>query len=100
MFKIIGAAEATANLLWEFNIAEKKDDKLTKNKNGKVILVRLIAISNFSVSWVNPGAINDTNSGIKISIIKTIASKDKKRILKILFANNFALFLLLFNSEE
>ena len=27
-------------------------------------------------------------------------SKDKKRILKILFANNSALFLLFFNSEE
>ncbi len=97
---MIGAAEATANLLWEFNIAEKKDDKLTKNKKGKVILVRLIAISNFSESLINPGAINDTNSGIKISIIKTIMSKNKKRILKILFANNSAFFLLLFNSEE
>ena len=54
----------------------------TNNKNGKVILVRLIAISNFSVSSLKPGAINATNNGIKISIIKTIASKDKKRILK------------------
>ena len=100
IFKIIGVAEAAANLLWEFNIAEKKDDKLTNNKNGKVILVRLIAISNFSVSSLKPGAINATNNGIKISIIKTIASKDKKRILKILFANDSALFLPLFNSEE
>ena len=79
---------------------EKKDDKLTNNKNGNVILVRLIAISNFSVSSLKPGAINATNNGIKISIIKTIASKDKKRILKILFANDSALFLPLFNSEE
>ena len=47
IFKIIGVAEAAANLLWEFNIAEKKDDKLTNNKKGKVILVKLIAISNF-----------------------------------------------------
>ena len=31
---------------------------------------------------------------------QTIISKDKKRILKILFANFLALFLLLFNSEE
>jgi len=100
IFKIIGVADAAANLLWEFNIAEKNDDKLTNSKNGKVILVRLIAISNFSESSINPGAINATNSGIKISIIKTIASKDKKRILKTLFANNSALFLLLFNSEE
>ena len=92
IFSMIGAAAAAANLLWEFNIAEKKDDKLTNNKNGKVILVRLIAISNFFVSWVNPGAINDTNKGIKISIIKTIISNDKKRILKILFANDSAFF--------
>ena len=97
---MIGVAEAAANLLWEFNIAEKKDDKLTNNKNGKVNLVRLIAICNFSESSINPGAINVTNSGIKISITKTIASKDKNRILKILFANNSALFLLLFNSDE
>ena len=100
VIKIIGAAEATANLLWEFNIAEKKDDKLTKNKNGKVILVRLIAISNFSEFSLNPGAINATKYGIKISIIKIIPSNDNKRILKILFANNSAFFLLLFNSEE
>ena len=100
IFKIIGVADAAANLLWEFSIAEKKDDKLTNSKKGKVILVRLIAISNFSESSLKPGAINDTNNGINISITKTIASKDKKRILKILFANNFALFVLLLNSEE
>ena len=87
-------------MLCEFNIAEKKDDKLTNNKKGNVILVRLIAVSNFSEFSVKPGAINFTNNGINISITKTIASKDKKRILKILFANNFALLLLLFNSEE
>ena len=100
IFKIIGVADAAANLLWEFNIAEKKDDKLTNNKNGKVILVRLIAICNFSVSSVKPGAIKATNNGINISIIKTIKSSDKKSILKILFANDLALFLFLFNSEE
>ena len=37
-FKIIGAAEAAANLLCEFKIAEKKDAKLTNIKNGNVIL--------------------------------------------------------------
>ena len=66
IFKIIGVADAAANLLWEFNIAEKKDDKLTNNKNGKVILVRLIAICNFSVSSVKPGAIKATNNVINI----------------------------------
>ena len=35
-FKITGAAAAAANLLWEFNIAEKKDDKLTKNKKRHI----------------------------------------------------------------
>ena len=37
--KIIGIADAAANLLLEFKIPEKKEDKLTNNKNGKVILV-------------------------------------------------------------
>ena len=40
-FSIIGAAAAAANLLLEFKIPEKKEDKLTNNKNGRVILVRL-----------------------------------------------------------
>ena len=48
MFKITGVAEATANLLWEFKIAEKKEDRLTKNKNGKVILVSVVASCIFS----------------------------------------------------
>ena len=48
IFKIIGVADATANLLCELRIAEKKDDKLTKNKKGKVILVNKIANSIFS----------------------------------------------------
>ena len=39
MFKIIGAAAAAANLLLEFKIPEKKDDRLTNNKKGNVILV-------------------------------------------------------------
>ena len=34
-----GAAAAAANLLFEFNMPAKKDDRLTNNKNGKVILV-------------------------------------------------------------
>ena len=39
MFRIIGAAAAAANLLLELRIPAKKDDRLTNNKNGKVILV-------------------------------------------------------------
>ena len=34
MFKIIGAAAAAANLLCEFKIAPKKEDKLTNNKKS------------------------------------------------------------------
>ena len=56
-FKIIGAADAAANLLFEFKIPEKKDDKLTNNKNGKVILVSSTAKLNFTSSSINPGAI-------------------------------------------
>ena len=39
IFNMIGAAAAAANLLLVFNIPEKKEDKLTKNKKGNVILV-------------------------------------------------------------
>ena len=35
-------------LLCEFSIAEKNEDKLTNIRNGKVILVRVIASSIFS----------------------------------------------------
>ena len=56
-FKIIGAAAAAANLLFEFNMPEKKDDKLTNNKKGKVILVNSTARSNFTLSAAKPGAI-------------------------------------------
>ena len=57
MFNIIGAAAAAANLLLELRIAEKKEDKLTNNKNGKVILVNSIANSNLISFSINPGAI-------------------------------------------
>ena len=57
MFKKIGAADAAANLLYEFKIPEKNDDKLTNNKNGNVILVNSIASLNFASSPMNPGAI-------------------------------------------
>ena len=50
MFNIIGAAAATANLLYELSIAAKKEAKHTKNKKGKVILLKLTASSNFSGS--------------------------------------------------
>ena len=46
----MGAAAATANLLYEFNIAAKKDAKHTKNKNGKVILLKSTASFNLSGS--------------------------------------------------
>ena len=57
IFKIIGAAAAAANLLLEFKIPEKNEDKLTNNKNGKVILVSSTAKLNFSKLSKNPGAI-------------------------------------------
>ena len=68
MFKIIGAAEATANLLCEFKIAEKNDARQIKNKKGNVIRVKFIASSSFSISLVNPGAIIDTKAGINLKI--------------------------------
>ena len=47
---MIGAAAAAANLLYELSIAEKKDARHIKNKNGKVILLKFTASFNFSGS--------------------------------------------------
>ena len=44
---MIGAAAAAANLLYELSIAAKKEAKHTKNKKGKVILLKSTASSNF-----------------------------------------------------
>ena len=93
MFRIIGAAEATANLLCEFNIAEKNEDKLTNNKKGNVILVRKIVRSILSELSAKPGAIIKTNEGINISIINTIKNKPIKSKLNILFAKFWDLIL-------
>ena len=57
IFKIIGAAAAAANLLFEFKIPEKKDERLTNNKKGNVILVSSTARLNFTLFSANPGAI-------------------------------------------
>ena len=88
-----------ANLLWEFNMAAKKDDKLTNNKKGKVILVKLINKCIFSSLPLNPGAINKTNKGIKISINITIKSKLKVNRLNTLVANWSDWFFPFANSE-
>ena len=85
----MGAAEAAANLLCEFKIAEKNDAKLIKNKNGKVILVKFIAISILLLSSTNPGAIIDTKVGIKICTTRIKKSRPKNNRLKILLANLF-----------
>ena len=87
MFRIIGAAEAAANLLWELRIAAKKEDKLTNIKNGRVILVRLTANLIFSELSTKPGAISITKAGIKISIIKTKNRRPKNSKLKTSLAN-------------
>ena len=100
MFKIIGAAAAAANLLCEFRIAEKNDAKQIKNKKGKVILVKFIAIVIFSKSPTNPGAITETNEGIKISTIIVKNSSPKKRRLNISFANLLEFFFPFKTSDE
>ena len=47
----MGAAEAAANLLCEFKIAEKNEAKEIKNKKGNVILVKFVANSIFSKNF-------------------------------------------------
>ena len=54
---MIGAAAAAANLLLELRIPAKKDDRLTNNKNGNVILVSSTAKLNLIWSSKKPGAI-------------------------------------------
>ena len=92
-FKIIGAAEAAANLLCEFRIAEKKDAKLINNIKGNVILVKSVAKINFSGSDLKPGAIRETNKGINNSTIITSPSSEKVSKLKTLFAKFSEFFL-------
>ena len=53
---MIGAAAAAANLLLEFKIPEKKDERLTNNKKGNVILVSSTARLNFISFSTKPGA--------------------------------------------
>ena len=99
MLSIIGDADAAANLLCEFNIAPKKDDKLTNNKKGKIILVNSTASLILSESFENPGAIKLTKIGVKISIIKIKNNNPQKSKLKISFAN-FCEFDLLFTNSD
>ena len=75
MFKIIGAAAAAANLLFALSIPEKKDDMLTNNKNGKVILENSIAKLYFRSFSTKPGAIRKITKGVNISTIKIIANR-------------------------
>jgi len=94
------AAAAAANLLYEFNIADKKDAKLIKSKNGKVSLVKVTATSNLSKSLLNPGAIILTKLGMKISISIVVSKRLKTKRLNTIFANSFALFLFFTISRE
>ena len=51
----MGAAEAAANLLCEFKIAEKNEAKLTKNKNGKLFWLNLLLTPFFRYHQQNLG---------------------------------------------
>ena len=88
----MGAADVTANLLCEFKIAAKNEAKQIKNKKGNVILVKFTTNSIFSKSPINPGAINETNAGIKVSTTRTKKNKAKNKRLKISLANLFDFF--------
>ena len=93
IFNIIGAAEAAANLLCEFKIAEKKDAKLINKIKGNVILVKSVAKINFSGSILKPGAISETNKGINNSTRITRPRSEKVSKLKTLFAKFSEFFL-------
>ena len=93
ILRIIGAADAAANLLCEFKIAEKKDDKLINNIKGNVILVKSVAIINCSGSDLKPGAIRETNKGMNNSTRITSPNSEKVSKLKTLFAKFSEFFL-------
>mgnify|MGYP001286081544 CR=1 FL=1 len=97
-FNIIGAADAAANLLCEFKIAEKKDAKLINKIKGKVILVNSIAKTNFSGLDLKPGAISETNNGMNNSTTITSPNNEKVSKLKTLFAKFSEFFLDFVNS--
>ena len=86
---------------------EKKDDKETKNKNGKVIRVRSTAKSNLSIFWKKPGAIKYTKNGVKISANKTKKSKAKEinvntslaKLIPLVLLSEFSLVKLGINAE-
>ena len=95
----MGAAAAAANLLLEFSIPEKKEDKLTKSKKGNVILVNSTAKLNFISLSINPGAIKYTKYGVKISTKVTKKSKIITSRLRTSSANFFPSFLLTIFAE-
>ena len=53
-------------------IIERNDEMDTKNKKGMEILLRSTARSNFPSISLKPGEIRNKNSGVNISITKTI----------------------------
>ena len=73
-------------------LLKKKDDKLTNNKKGKVILVSSTAKSNFILSPIKPGAIKYTKNGVKISAKVTIKISNSKSKFKTLSAKIFPFF--------
>ena len=72
IFNIIGAAAVIKNFPFEFKMAERNDAMDIKNKKGIVILLRSTARSNFPSISLKPGEIRNKNSGVNISITKTI----------------------------
>ena len=88
---MIGAAAEAANLLFAFKIPEKKDDKLTNIKKGKVILVKSTAKLNFYHITNKSRSYQINNKWGKYFTNKTI--NDKIIINKFKTSSaNFALF--------
>ena len=82
----MGAAAVTKNLSFEFKIAERKEAIEIKNKNGKVILLKLTAKSNLPLMSWKPGETIDKNWGVNISITKTTNKIKKINKFKTWFA--------------
>ncbi len=95
IFNIIGAAADAANLLFEFSIADKKDESETNNKKGNVILLNVFATSNLLGSSTKPGEIINITPPMKISHKNTSPKSIINKKLNIEFANKYDCFLFL-----
>ena len=68
---MVGVKAAAQNLPMEFKTPANNDTKETNNKNGKVILDKVVVSCSLPGTSSKPGANKNIKAGIKISITMT-----------------------------